>query len=230
MTVENPPASARDPSARYAAVAAHQLGEVVALVRGASTMLDTRREQLGPVGGDALRAIASAADRGQRFIDDLLELARVGTNDLGVPGADLAEALAEACVALDVASRRPAVRVTYRGPPATAALGPHEARRILVHLLRVALAAGARRLHVVSESSEGVETIEIADDGLPPPPGADPLQPFSGVRGLGPLVGAGVGLAICRRIVERRGGVLELTPGADATIVTIRLPAVKPYV
>jgi signal transduction histidine kinase len=71
--------------------------------------------------------------------------------------------------------------------------------------------------------AEGV-TVEMLDDGAPAPPSADPFAAFSGPRGRGPLLGAGVSLAICARIVRRHGGDITTATRPDgATLVTIRL-------
>ena len=52
-----------------------------------------------------------------------------------------------------------------------------------------------------------------------------PFEPFAQPRGRGVLVGAGVSLSVCRRIVERRGGRIAMQVRADgATIVTVEIP------
>jgi signal transduction histidine kinase len=67
-------------------------------------------------------------------------------------------------------------------------------------------------------------TVEMLDDGAPAPESADPFAPFSRPRGRGPLLGAGVSLGICARIVRRHGGDITTATRADgATLVTIRL-------
>jgi two-component system sensor histidine kinase ChiS len=66
--------------------------------------------------------------------------------------------------------------------------------------------------------------VALRDDGTPA--GDDPFAPFARARGRGPLVGAGVGLTVSRRLVELHGGTITL--GQDAggrTVVTFTLPA-----
>ena len=54
----------------------------------------------------------------------------------------------------------------------------------------------------------------------------DPFAPFARARGRGPLVGAGVGLTVSRRLVELHGGTIALGQEPDgATLVTFTLPA-----
>ena len=96
--------------------------------------------------------------------------------------------------------------------------------RLLVHLLRVALAAGARNIDVAGAQDDGVVRVEVRDDGTPA--AGDPFAPFARARGRGPLVGAGVGLTVSRRLVELHGGAIALGQDADGTtLVSFTLPA-----
>ena len=66
--------------------------------------------------------------------------------------------------------------------------------------------------------------MELRDDGTPA--SGDPFAPFARARGRGPLVGAGVGLTVSRRLVELHGGTIALGQDADGTThVTFTLPA-----
>ena len=66
--------------------------------------------------------------------------------------------------------------------------------------------------------------MEIRDDGTPTT--GDPFAPFARARGRGPLVGAGVGLTVSRRLVELHGGTIALAQDDDGTtLVTFTLPA-----
>jgi signal transduction histidine kinase len=225
MTAKDPVLDVQGGLEGYAALAAHQLGEAVALVRGASSVLDGQRDRLGPGGEDALRAMAAGTERAQRFVDDLLDLVRA-TNDVVEPAtSDLAAAFAAAQAELEVPLRRSGARITHRDlDTAPAPLSRGDAERLFVHLVRSALAADAHRLHVVAERDGPVLVLEMADDGDAPRANADPLEPFGRPRGRGPLVGAGFSLLICRRLAERHGGSVALTRSDDGVVVSIRLP------
>ena len=96
--------------------------------------------------------------------------------------------------------------------------------RLLVHLLRVALSAGARNVEVEGAEERRLVRVEVRDDGTPA--AGDAFAPFARARGRGPLVGAGVGLTVSRRLVERHGGTIALGQDADGTtLVTFTLPA-----
>ena len=206
----------------YAAQAAHQLGEAVALLRGYLVVLEQRGER-DPELDDALRGLSAGTERAQRFVDDLLDLAAAGRTE---PAAELV-ALDEA---LDTARRRLARELQDAAAEVRAGSLPvvradrELVARLLVHLLRVALAAGARNIDVAGAQDDGVVRVEVRDDGTPA--AGDPFAPFARARGRGPLVGAGVGLTVSRRLVELHGGAIALAQDADGTtLVTFTLPA-----
>jgi len=224
MTDGDPALPAQGALEAYAALAAHQLGEAVALMRGASSVLEAQRGRLGPGGEDALRAIDAGSARAQRFVDDLLDLVRAGGEPVDEPPAALDDALDAVLADLDEPLRRASLNV-LRHPLPTAGLAPSEAQMLLRHLVRAALAAGAHRLQFEAHDRDGAVVLEVLDDGAVPREGDDPFEPFQRPRGRGPYVGAGVGLVICRRLAERRGGRAELTRGEDRVMVTLHLPA-----
>lgn len=224
MTDDDPGVAAQGSVDEFAALAAHQLGEAVALVRGAAAVLQSQPGTLGPNGDDALRAIGAGADRAQRFVDDLLDLVRVAAEPDATDGAELDAALDVASAALQVAIERERVQV-QRDPLPRAGLDRHEAERLMLHLLRSAMAAGARRVRVAATPAGSDVVLEVLDDGAPPRSDVPPFAPFARPRGRGPLVGAGVSLTVCRRIAERRGGSIDVAVRPDdTTLMTLRLP------
>jgi signal transduction histidine kinase len=206
----------------YAAQAGHQLGEAVALLRGYLVVLEQRDER-DPELDDAVRGLSAGTERAQRFVDDLLDLAAAGRAE---PAAELVS-LEEA---VETARRRLARELQDAGAEVRAGSLPlvradrELVARLLAHLLRVALAAGARAVEVEAAEEDGIVRVAVRDDGTPA--GDDPFAPFARARGRGPLVGAGVGLTVSRRLVELHGGTITLgqEPGG-ATLVTFTLPA-----
>jgi signal transduction histidine kinase len=227
MTPEEPaPApAAQEGLEAFAALAAHQLGEAVALMRGAAAVLEAQHATTGGGAPDALRALNAGGERAQRYVDDLLDVARAGADPDGpAPLAQLDSAFDGAASELESFLSRVPVHV-QREPLPAAALQPREAQRLFAHLLRSALAAGATRLGVTGHASGDAAVVELFDNGAPAQ-AARPFEPFAPPRGRGVLVGAGVSLSVCRRIVERRGGRIAMRVRADgATIVTVEIPA-----
>jgi len=104
---------------------------------------------------------------------------------------------------------------------------PYYLRQVFENLVRNACEAmheqDDRRLTLRVESAAGSAEVRVADNG----PGIEAekldqiFQPFVSSKGKG----MGLGLAICREIVEAHGGRLEVesTPGAGSTFI-VRLP------
>lgn len=226
MTPEDPALAPQEGLEAFAALAAHQLGEAIALMRGAAAVLESQQGTIGSGGQDALRALNAGGDRAQRYVDDLLDVARAAPDPEGpAPLAQLDSAFDGAAAELETFLSRVPVHV-QREPLPPAPLEPREAQRLFVHLLRSALAAGATRLGVTGHTTGDGTVVEVFDNGAPADQATRPFEPFAAPRGRGVLVGAGVSLSVCRRIVERRGGRIAMQVRADgATIVTVELPA-----
>jgi signal transduction histidine kinase len=221
------PATAKSPAEAdldaYAAQAAHQLGEAVALLRGYLFVLEQRGDR-DPELEDALRGLGAGTERAQRFVDDLLDLAAAGRAEPVSERVALDEAVdaARQRLAAELADAAAEVRVAEPLPVARA--DRELIARLLTHLLRVSLSAGARAVDVEGEVADGMVRLELRDDGTPAI--GEPFVPFAKARGRGPLVGAGVGLIVSRRIVERHGGTIALHRDDDgATAVTFTLPS-----
>jgi light-regulated signal transduction histidine kinase (bacteriophytochrome) len=202
----------------YAALAAHQLGEAVCVVRGYATLLSDSE----PV---AARGLAAGADRVQRFVDDLLDVRVAGTADLVVERVELDRVVAAAAASLQDHLR--ASDACLQVGPLPAALGDSAMlERLFVHLLRGALAArtgGPPSISVRGHEEERCVVVAVRDNGrdLEPDAARTFFEPFSRGRGSGTLIGAGVGLAVCARIVERHGGAIAARParGGGAEMV-----------
>src|SRR6478672_3441847 len=94
---------------------------------------------------------------------------------------------------------------------ATLPLPPVSLRVILRNLLRNALAADARHVHVAAARASGSWRLVVDDDGV-------------GLGAVGSYaIGSGLGLSLCRRIASRYGGVLDLAARpAGGTRATLR--------
>jgi light-regulated signal transduction histidine kinase (bacteriophytochrome) len=226
MTPEEPapPTAAQEGLEAFAALAAHQLGEAIALMRGAAAVLEDD-EQIGPGGQDALRAMNAGGTRAQRYVDDLLDIVRTGSEpDDDGARARLDSALDDVLAELAPFLRRAAVHV-QREPLPHAALARADARRLFLHAVRSALAAGATRLGATGRAEEDCVVVEMYDNGTPHPDPASAFAPFSPPRGRGPLVGAGVSLQVMRRLAARADGSIAMEVRPDgATVITMNLP------
>ncbi|MEO5335975.1 MAG: PAS domain S-box protein [Magnetospirillum sp. WYHS-4] len=181
------------------------------------------------LGGEGDELIAIAVDSGKRMtamIRDLLEFSRVNTqgNIFGV--VDLNRAATQALSNLRIAVQEADARVDVEDLPVV--LGDSsQLMRLFQNLIGNAIKY--RRSDVVPSVSvtsrkdgEGWE-ITIADNGI----GIDSRQfdrlfkVFQRLHGPNEFEGTGVGLAVCRRIVERHGGRIwvESDPGQGSRFI-----------
>jgi signal transduction histidine kinase len=224
MSPEEPALAAQDGLEAFAALAAHQLGEAIALMRGGASVLEAQQGALGPGGQDALRAMNAGGDRAQRFVDDLLDVVRASGEPVERAATELDAAFDAAAADLETFLHRVPVHV-QREPLPRAGIEAGDARRLFVHLIRSALAAGATRLGVTGRITGGEAVFELFDNGTPAREGTHPFEAFDRPRGRGLLVGAGVSLPVCRRLVTRIGGRIGMDVRPDgATIITVELP------
>jgi signal transduction histidine kinase len=172
--------------------------------------------------------MSAGTDRAQRFLDDLLDLAR--SADPALPcerDVALDAALDAALAELEAPLRQGRVVVQRRALP-SAPLERYEAERVFVHLLRSAAAAGATDVRIWATEDGDRATVLVSDNGTPPPEGAARLEPFAAPRGRGPLVGAGVSLVVGGRILRRRGGDLALRCEDGRVEVRLTVPRRPP--
>lgn len=135
-----------------------------------------------------------AMQRALDLVDSILEAARADQADRS--HAPVADCLQQAAADLDGLPAEVVTSVTGDFPMPPAAL-----RLILRNLLGNAVAAGARRIHIQARRVGDRSVLTVDNDGATP-----------GTTGRY-ATGAQLGLALCRRLVARCGGALELKPG-----------------
>ncbi|TQS39529.1 sensor histidine kinase [Cryptosporangium phraense] len=178
-----------------------------------------------------LERARAGAERMRRLVDDLLTYTTAGNTALQVRDVDLTAVVTDVLGLLVRAQGglRPTPNVVIRPLPSVRADG-RLVRRLIGNLLNNALTYTppdespriAIRARPVDGSADWIR-VEIADHGIGFPPGRRATH-FAGQHSLSAPTG-GLGLAICRRIVERHGGVIGAAdnPGGG-TVVWFTLP------
>jgi signal transduction histidine kinase len=133
--------------------------------------------------------------RALELVDSILEAVRVDEAAAGV--APLADCVQRAIADLGDSHVEIVAGVTGEFP-----MPPDALRLVLRNLLANAVAAGAERIHVSALARGDQRILVIDDDGV----GLDSADGYA--------AGTHMGLSLCRRLVERCGGVLELRPRA----------------
>jgi PAS domain S-box-containing protein len=195
----------------FAYVASHDLQEPLRMVRGFVELLARRYE--GKLGADADEYIHYAVDgatRMQNLIRGLLAYSRVGTQGKSFAQVDSGEALRHALLNLQAAIDESHAAVTCDSLPELPA-DDVQLAQLFQNLIGNAVKFRSDtppQVHIgVSEKQDDWE-FAVTDNGI----GFDPehanriFQMFQRLHGQNRYAGTGIGLALCKRIVERHGG------------------------
>jgi len=209
---------------QFANIASHDLREPLRAVSGCVQLLQNRYR--GQLDGRADELIGHAVDgsaRMQRLIDDLLAFSRLATRPPRPEPTDCGEALGEALANLRTAIQESgAVVDTGPLPPLTVDRG--QLISLLQNLVGNALkfhGTAPPRIEVRAIRRSQSSIISIRDNGI----GIEP-QYFDRIFGIFQRLhtrveypGTGMGLAMCKKIVEQADGRiwLESAPGAGTT-------------
>ena len=228
----------------FAYVASHDLQEPLRKIRAFGDRLVTQyRGSLDERGRDYMDRMQSAAERMSALINDLLTFSRVVTHVQSFTPVDLAEVAREVLSDLEIRLERTAGRVEVGPLPLVEADGT-QMRQLLQNLIGNALkfhregvppvvkVHGQRVEGLEGRAGEGMADgpyyqIVVEDNGI----GFEMqfagrlFRPFQRLHGREEYEGSGMGLAICRRVVERHGGAItvESAPGQGATFI-VTLP------
>ena len=212
---------------RFAEVVGAELREPLHTVAGLLDLLDDRHT--GPLSDEGRTLLARAlagTDRARSIVGSLLDYARASTGDLQRGRFPLAEVLAEAEAETGPQLAQAKAEILGEGLPLVSG-----DRRQLVELLAQLLDNAVRYrgveppvVTVSAEPVSGGTLVTVADNG-PGVSEADLPRLFTAFArpvpaGVPPNGrGAGLGLALCRRIVERHGGMIWAERGAEGGLV-----------
>lgn len=208
----------------FARTAAHDLQEPLVSIGG--HVARARRRTAGVIDSDSdacLRRALEGVDRMQALVRDLLDYARTGASAAEPRDVSADDVLDRALQGLSESIVRTEAAVT-RGPLPDVHADPARLALVFQNLVGNALkyrGTDPPRIYVSSHRRDRSVVFSVSDNGI----GIDPahaeavFDPFRRVRDDGAIPGTGMGLAICRKIVERHGGSIWLTstPGEGTT-------------
>ena len=209
---------------QFAYVASHDLQEPLRMVSSYTQLLARRYQgQLDATADKYIHYAVDGAGRMQSLIEDLLAYSRVGTRAQGFAPADCTAVLGQALANLKAAIEQSGAVVTHDALPVVV----HD-QSLLVQLFQNLIGnaikfhvAAPPRVHVSAEQKGGEWVVAVRDNGI----GIDPQYAeriftiFRRLHTNEEYAGTGIGLAICKKIVERRGGRIwvESQPGTGST-------------
>jgi PAS domain S-box-containing protein len=207
---------------QFSYIVSHDLNEPLRTMR--SYVLLLAQHLQGSLDGDAqeyLTFVTDAAQRMQQMLTDLLAYTHAG-HALEFQAVDCEALLAEVVSDLHAAVTEQQATITRDRLP-TVRGDPSRLRQVLLNLISNALkfCKEPPRIHVSAQREGGRWEFSVRDNGI----GIDPrqfsrlFQVFQRLHTRAEYPGTGIGLAICKRVVEQHGGRIwvESVPGEGAT-------------
>jgi signal transduction histidine kinase len=216
---------------QFAYVASHDLQEPLRMVSAYTQLLaDRYRGKLDDQADKYIHYAVDGAARMQSLIHDLLAFSRVGRQETAVASTDCNEVVEQALGDLRAAVLESGAVVTHGPLPRLPANGS-QLQQVFQNLIGNAIKFRGPQTPVIqiSAEKEGTEWIfSVADNGI----GVSVEYAenifiiFKRLHTRTEYPGNGIGLAICKRIIERHGGRIQATPRkGGGTILCFTLPA-----
>lgn len=221
---------------QFAYVASHDLREPLRMISGFLGLIERRYgEMLDKDGREFIAFANEGANRMDRLILDLLEYSRVGRLCRPIAPYPLEEAIQTAIASLTQNIHDAHATIDIGPDLPMVDCDPSEITRLFQNLLGNALKyrdpSRPPAIRITADRNDGFWRIDVADNGL----GIEPqfhdriFLLFQRLHTRDEYPGTGIGLAICKKIVERHGGKiwLDSTPG-EGTTFHLTLPAPSP--
>lgn len=209
---------------QFAYVAAHDLQEPLRTVASFTQLLAQRyKDKLDSTAGMFIEQAVKGALRMRHLIDDLLTYSQVARRQ-----ADLQPTECDAVFQQSIENLRAAVEESgasiTRDPLPKVMADPTRLGQVFQNLIGNAIKFHSERppqVHVTAEQTGGEWLFSVRDNGI----GIDPqhtdriFQIFERLHGKNEYPGTGIGLALCKRIIERHRGRIwvESKPGEGST-------------
>ena len=196
---------------QFAYVASHDLQEPLRMVASYTQLLSRRYDsKLDKDAREFMAYIVDGATRMKQLIEDLLAYSRVGIKGADFKPVAASDALRRALFNLRAGIEEAGAAVTHDPLPALPA-DEVQLAQLLQNLIGNALkfrSASVPRIHVGVLDKEHEWEFEVRDNGI----GIEPqyyeriFMVFQRLHNKGEYPGTGIGLAICKKVVERHGG------------------------
>jgi signal transduction histidine kinase len=219
----------------FAFVASHDLQEPLRKIRAFGDRLQSNyAHSLDKTGADYINRMTNAAERMSNLINDLLEFSRISTRGKPFTNVSLQTMIENTVEDLEVSIQESEATIMFGNLPEINA-DPSQMHHLFINLLSNAIKFRKTDVKPVIEiqyrqeeiTAEQWHIITVRDNGI----GFEQefsdkiFSPFQRLHARTEYKGTGIGLAICRRIVERHGGNISATSELDiGTLFRIEIP------
>ncbi|SEV96628.1 PAS domain S-box protein [Natrinema salifodinae] len=216
---------------QFAYAASHDLQEPLRMISSYLSLIESRyADDLDDDGEEFIEYAVDGADRMREMIDGLLAYSRIETQGEPFEPVDLDDIVADVREDLQFRIEETDAELTIDDLPRVEG-DPSQFRQVFQNLLSNAIeycGDDPPHVRVTAERQGRTWKLSVADEGI----GIDPDQQdrifevFQRLHGREEYDGTGIGLALCRRIVERHDGEIRVDsePGEGATF-SFTLPA-----
>lgn len=204
---------------QFAYVASHDLQEPLRGIDGCIQLLERRyKNVLDERGQDYIEHTVGNVERMQRLIRDLLKYSRVGTRKREFQPVKLADVLADAQLNLATAINEKGARISHDELPKVFGDRTHLGL-VFQNLISNALKFCQEKpiVHISAIARDDLCEITIKDNGI----GIEPeyferiFVIFQRLHGREKYPGTGIGLALCKRIIQHHGGQIWVESEAE---------------
>ena len=196
---------------QFAYVASHDLQEPLRIMASYSQLLERRyKEQLDRDAKDFIEFIVDAAGRMQTLITDLLAYSRAGRHDLTLSQVDCNKVMQKVTSALSKTIEAEEARVSWDELPVVAG-AEISFMQLFQNLIGNALKFRSSEppeinVSVINKNNEWVFSVSDNGIGIEPQYKERIFQIFQRLHSRSDYAGTGIGLSICKKIVDNFGG------------------------
>jgi len=210
---------------QFAFIVSHDLQEPLRMVASFTQLLEeSYKGKLDKDADEFIYYIVDGTTRMQRMIEDVLMYSRVGTRGKPFEPTDCEKVLDQGVTNLKVAIEENDATVTHDSLPtimADASQMVELIQNLIGNAIKFRKKEDPPHVHVSAEKKDNEWVFSVRDNGI----GIAPeffgrlFNIFQRLHGREEYPGTGIGLAICKKIVERHGGRIwvESEPGKGST-------------
>ncbi len=206
---------------RFAYVASHDLKEPLRMVSAYIQLLEKRYgEKLEKDAGEYIKFAVDGARRMGRLLDDLLDYSRVNRKGMEFEKCDSKEIVESIVLMLKFKIQDSGGKVEIKGDLSGVYADSTQVRSVFQNLIENSIKFAGKQPPeiIISAQRQGnMVKFRVSDNGrgINPKYNEKIFEIFQRLHGHDKYEGTGIGLAICKKIVQRHGGDIWAGPGGE---------------